>query len=67
MFSDSQARTVMMPVAARERVYPDVAAVHVPAPFGLTGTEYQLMKALKAEFDPEGRLNPGRHVDGERN
>jgi glycolate oxidase FAD binding subunit len=34
--------------------------------FGLTATEYQLMKKMKDAFDPEGRLNPGRHVDGER-
>ena len=34
--------------------------------FGLTDTEYELMKKMKATFDPEGRLNPGRHVDGER-
>ena len=34
--------------------------------FGLTDTEYDLMKAMKNAFDPGGRLNPGRHVDGER-
>jgi glycolate dehydrogenase FAD-binding subunit len=34
--------------------------------FGLTDTEYDLMKKMKETFDPEGRLNPGRHVDGER-
>ena len=34
--------------------------------FGLTEAEYDLMKRMKDAFDPEGRLNPGRHVDGER-
>lgn len=34
--------------------------------FGLTGAEYDLMRRVKTAFDPEGRLNPGRHVDGER-
>jgi FAD/FMN-containing dehydrogenase len=33
--------------------------------FGLTPAEHELMKKMKAAFDPEGRLNPGRHVDGE--
>jgi glycolate oxidase FAD binding subunit len=37
----------------------------VPA-FGLTDVEFDLMKRMKDTFDPEGRLNPGRHVDGER-
>ena len=36
------------------------------ATFGLTDTEYGLMRKMKETFDPEGRLNPGRHVDGER-
>jgi glycolate oxidase FAD binding subunit len=34
--------------------------------FGLNEAEYALMKKMKDAFDPEGRLNPGRHVDGER-
>jgi glycolate oxidase FAD binding subunit len=34
--------------------------------FGLTETEYEIMRKLKDTFDPEGRLNPGKHVDGER-
>jgi len=34
--------------------------------FGLNRAEYDLMKRVKDAFDPEGRLNPGRHVDGER-
>jgi FAD/FMN-containing dehydrogenase len=37
------------------------------ATFGLMDAEYDLMKQLKNAFDPEGRLNAGRHVDGERN
>ncbi len=34
--------------------------------FGVGGREYELMKQIKHSFDPERRLNPGRHVDGER-
>jgi glycolate dehydrogenase FAD-binding subunit len=34
--------------------------------FGLSDAEYDLMKRMKDAYDPEGRLNPGRHVDGER-
>jgi glycolate oxidase FAD binding subunit len=34
--------------------------------FGLTDVEYELMKRMKDAFDPAGRLNPGRHVEGER-
>jgi glycolate oxidase FAD binding subunit len=34
--------------------------------FGLNDAEYDLMRKMKSAFDPEGRLNPGRHVDGER-
>jgi glycolate oxidase FAD binding subunit len=37
------------------------------ATFGLNDSEYDLAKRMKAAFDPEGLLNPGRHVDGERN
>jgi glycolate oxidase FAD binding subunit len=44
------------PVEARRQI----------ATFGLGEAEYILMKKLKDAFDPEGRLNPGRHVDGER-
>lgn len=33
--------------------------------FGLRGAEYALMRKVKTAFDPDGRLNPGRHVDGE--
>ncbi len=36
------------------------------ATFGLTDTEYSFMRKMKDAFDPETRLNPGRHVDGER-
>jgi glycolate oxidase FAD binding subunit len=36
------------------------------ATFGITGAEADLMKKMKSAFDPDGRLNPGRHVDGER-
>jgi glycolate oxidase FAD binding subunit len=35
------------------------------ATFGLTAAEHVLMRKMKDAFDPEGRLNPGRHVDGE--
>ena len=33
--------------------------------FGLEGAGCELMRKVKMAFDPEGRLNPGRHVDGE--
>jgi glycolate oxidase FAD binding subunit len=34
--------------------------------FGLNEAEFALMKKMKDAYDPAGRLNPGRHVDGER-
>ena len=34
--------------------------------FGLNDSEYAFMKKMKNAFDPNGKLNPGRHVDGER-
>jgi glycolate oxidase FAD binding subunit len=33
--------------------------------FAPASAEYVLMKKMKESFDPEGRLNPGRHIDGE--
>jgi glycolate oxidase FAD binding subunit len=36
------------------------------ATFGVDNAEYELMKKMKDAFDPACRLNPGRHVDGER-
>ena len=33
--------------------------------FGVQGTVKRLMLDMKRTFDPERRLNPGRHVDGE--
>ena len=35
------------------------------AAFGVRGTEKRLIQEMKKTFDPEGRLNPGRHIDGE--
>jgi hypothetical protein len=33
--------------------------------FGVQGTAKRLMLDMKNTFDPERRLNPGRHIDGE--
>jgi FAD/FMN-containing dehydrogenase len=33
--------------------------------FGVGPTDYDLMRKMKDAFDPDHRLNPGRHVDGE--
>jgi glycolate oxidase FAD binding subunit len=33
--------------------------------FGVGGGQLRIMKELKRAFDPEGRLNQGKHVDGE--
>jgi FAD/FMN-containing dehydrogenase len=33
--------------------------------FGVRGTEKRLIQEMKKKFDPEGRLNSGRHIDGE--
>lgn len=33
--------------------------------FGVSGPVKRLMMDMKRTFDPEGRLNPGRHIDGE--
>ena len=33
--------------------------------FGVSGRVKQLMLDMKNSFDPERRLNPGRHIDGE--
>jgi glycolate oxidase FAD binding subunit len=33
--------------------------------FGVKGTAKRLMLDMKRTFDPERRLNPGRHIDGE--
>jgi glycolate oxidase FAD binding subunit len=35
------------------------------ATFGVTGTEKRLIQQMKQTLDPGGRLNPGRHLDGE--
>jgi glycolate oxidase FAD binding subunit len=35
------------------------------ATFGVQGAEKRLIQELKQKFDPGGRLNPGRHIDGE--
>jgi glycolate oxidase FAD binding subunit len=33
--------------------------------FGVSGPARKLIQDMKRAFDPEGRLNPGRHIDGE--
>ena len=33
--------------------------------FGVAPPELRVMKELKKAYDPSGRLNPGRHIDGE--
>src|SRR5262249_2159190 len=33
--------------------------------FGVRGPAKRLMQDMKRTFDPERRLNPGRHIDGE--
>ena len=43
------------PLEARRRV----------ATFGVKGPEKRLIQEMKQKFDPGGRLNPGRHIDGE--
>ena len=56
-------------IRERHRAVIDKAPLEVRkeiATFGLNDAEYLLMKKMKDAFDPEGRLNPGRHVDGER-
>src|SRR6185369_14110214 len=35
------------------------------ATFGVKGPEKRLIQEMKQKFDPGGRLNPGRHIDGE--
>jgi glycolate oxidase FAD binding subunit len=35
------------------------------ATFGVKGTEKRLIQEMKQKFDPGGRLNPGKHIDGE--
>jgi glycolate dehydrogenase FAD-binding subunit len=60
---------VIQHVRSRYRAVIEKAPIDVrrrAATFGLTDTEYELMSKMKQTFDPEGRLNPGRHVDGER-
>jgi glycolate oxidase FAD binding subunit len=32
--------------------------------WGPTGDDFQVMRALKATFDPQHRLNPGRFIGG---
>jgi glycolate oxidase FAD binding subunit len=77
-FAHAQNGIVLMEFASSgeiERIRRKYRAVIEKAPvevrrevsvFGLNSTEYLLMKKMKDAFDPEGRLNPGRHVDGEK-
>jgi FAD/FMN-containing dehydrogenase len=46
-----------------ERAAPDVRKTH--GVFGVRGVEKRLMQDMKRAYDPQGRLNPGRHIDGE--
>jgi FAD/FMN-containing dehydrogenase len=47
-----------------ERASPEVR--REVATFGRREPELGIMRRLKASLDPRFRLNPGRHVDGER-
>ncbi len=55
-------------IRSRYRVVVEKAPVEMRREVGTFApapAEYDLMKKMKEAFDPEGRLNPGRHVDGE--
>jgi FAD/FMN-containing dehydrogenase len=49
--------------AVIESAPPDVR--RTAGTFGVRGTAKRLMQDMKQAFDPYGRLNPGRHIDGE--